>query len=102
MRSERNLLCADPLEVKVRLDDVGREDVAAVEELLVGLEGVERLLEAAGRTGSGRRVQPACRPATERCMGTKPGRASMRVSQARRLGYGANDTLPSGASAMEV
>ena len=38
------------------------------------------------------------RPMGVRSMGTKPGRPSMRASQARTLEYGASDTPPSGAS----
>src|SRR5687767_6904023 len=49
VRSELDLFRAGALEVEPRIDHVLREDVTAIEELLVGLEGVERLLERARR-----------------------------------------------------
>src|SRR5439155_18258574 len=51
VRPERDLLGARSPEGEVGLDDVGGEDVAAVEELLVGLERVERLLERSWGAG---------------------------------------------------
>ena len=41
----------------------------------------------------------ASNPTGDLSMGTKPGKASMRASQARMAGYGCSDTRPSGARA---
>src|SRR4051794_28175529 len=51
MRPELDFLGAGPLEGEPGLDDVGREDVAAVQELLVCLERIERLFERARSAG---------------------------------------------------
>src|SRR5205823_11911870 len=51
VRSEGDLLRALALESQVRVDHVAREDVAAKEVFMVGLQGVEGLLERAGGAG---------------------------------------------------